>query len=69
MIGGVDVVDNDYGAVAIDSKTGQGGTGGDIDPLTSLESAGKTLAAALQVPTDVIDKRIASGKIVSAAIV
>jgi len=69
VIGGVDVVDNDYGAVAIDSKTGKGGDGGDIDPLTSLESAGKTLAAALQLPADVIDQRIAAGKVVSAALV
>jgi uncharacterized protein (DUF1501 family) len=69
VIGGVDVVDNDYGAVAIDSKTGKGGDGGDIDPLTSLESAGKTLAAALQLSADVIDKRIAAGKVVSGAIV
>jgi uncharacterized protein (DUF1501 family) len=69
VIGGVDVVDNDYGAVAIDSKTGKGGAGGDIDPLSSLESAGKTLAAALQLPADVIDKRIVSGKVVSAALV
>jgi len=69
VIGGVDVVDSDYGAVAIDSKTGKVGPGGDIDPLTSLESAGKTLAAAVQVPADVIDKRIAAGKVVSAAIV
>lgn len=69
VIGGVDVVDNDFGAVAIDSKTGKGGAGGDVDPLQSLESAGKTLAAAVQVPNDRIELRINAGKIVSAALV
>jgi hypothetical protein len=69
VIGGVDVVDNDFGAVAIDSKTGQASANGDIDPLASLESAGKTLAAALQVPDDRIEQRITGGKVVSAALV
>jgi hypothetical protein len=69
VIGGVDVVDNDFGAVTIDSKTGQPGEGGDIDPLSSLESAGKTLAAALQVPSERIEQRITGGKVVSAALV
>jgi len=68
VIGGVDRVDSDYGAVAIDSMTGKGGPGGDIDPLTSLESAGKTLAAALQMPSERIDQRISGGKVVAAAI-
>lgn len=68
VIGGLDLVDSDYGAVAIDSMTGKGGPGGDIDPLTSLESAGKTLAAALQMPTERIDQRISGGKVVAAAI-
>jgi Protein of unknown function (DUF1501) len=69
VIGGVDVVDSDFGAVAIDSKTGKGGAGGDIDPLQSLESAGRTLAAAVQVPNDRIELRINAGKVVSAALV
>jgi len=68
VIGGVDAVDGDFGAVAIDSKTGQGGAGGDIDPLSSLESAGKTLCAALQIPAETIEKRIVGGKVVSAAL-
>ncbi len=69
VIGGVDVVDNDFGATAIDSVTGEGGAGGDIDPLQSLESAGKTLAAAVRVPNDRIEQRINAGKVVSAALV
>ena len=69
VIGGVGPVDGDFGAVAIDSSTGKPSDGGDIDPLSSLESAGKTLAAALQLPADRIEQRISAGKIVSAAIV
>jgi hypothetical protein len=68
VIGGVGPVDGDFGALAIDSKSGKGGAGGDIDPLSSLESAGKTLAAALQVPNDRIEARINAGKVVAAAI-
>jgi len=69
VLGGVDVVDGDFGAVAIDSKTGSASPDGDVDPLQSLESAGKTLAAAVRVPNDRIDLRINAGKIVSAALV
>jgi hypothetical protein len=69
VIGGVDVVDQDFGATGIDSKTGKADPSGDIAPLTSLESAGKTLAAALQVPGDRIEQRITGGKVVSAALV
>jgi uncharacterized protein (DUF1501 family) len=69
VIGGVGPVESDFGALGIDSSTGKASDSGDIDPLTSLESAGKTLAAALQVPPDRIEKRIASGKVVTSAIV
>ena len=69
VIGGVDLVDQDYGATGIDSKTGKADPSGDITPLSSLESAGKTLAAALQVPSDRIEARINGGKVVSAALV
>jgi hypothetical protein len=68
VIGGVQVVDQDFGATGIDSKTGMADANGDIAPLASLESAGKTLAAALQVPGDRIDARINAGKIVTAAL-
>ncbi|HVY25505.1 MAG TPA: DUF1501 domain-containing protein [Polyangiaceae bacterium] len=68
VIGGIGPVDGDFGALAIDSASGKGGDGGDIDPLASLESAGKTLAAAVQVPSDRIETRINAGKVVAAAI-
>jgi len=56
------------GAVAIDSKTGKGGDGGDIDPLTHWnqpENAGGRPTAAGRRHR----QRIAAGKVVSAAIV
>ncbi|HEX2877794.1 MAG TPA: DUF1501 domain-containing protein [Polyangiaceae bacterium] len=69
VIGGVDVLAQDFAATGIDSKTGQADPSGDVTPLSSLESAGKTLAAALQVPNERIEARINAGKIVSAALV
>jgi hypothetical protein len=68
VIGGLSPVGDDFGAVAIDSKTGLASAKGDIDPSTSLESAGKTLAAALQLPEDRITARINAGTIVSGAL-
>jgi hypothetical protein len=68
VIGGVEAVDDDFGAVAIDSSTGQASASGDIEPLSSLESAAKTLGAALQVPSERLEQRISGGKVVSAAI-
>jgi Protein of unknown function (DUF1501) len=68
VIGGVGPVDGDFGALAIDSSTGKVSESGDVDPLASLESAGKTLAAALQLPNDRIEARIGGGKVVSAAV-
>lgn len=68
VIGGVEEVERDFGATAIASATGKSDPGGDIDALSSLESAAKTLAAALQLPSERIDARIAGGKIVTSAI-
>lgn len=41
---------------------------GDIDPPSSLESAAKTLGAALQVPAQRLDQRISGGKVVAATL-
>jgi len=68
VIGGVGEVDGDFGALAIDGATGQAKDGGDVDPSSSLESAGKTLAAAVQVPASAIEKRITAGKVVTGAL-
>lgn len=68
VIGGVGAVDGDFGAQAIDSTTGRASESGDIDPLSSLESAAKTLGAALQVSSERLEQRISGGKVVTAAL-
>jgi hypothetical protein len=70
VIGGVGPVANDYGALAIDSKTGAGiaGTGGDIDAGSTLASFGKTALAAVGIDSGTIDTLISTGKVVPAAL-
>jgi len=69
VIGGVAPVARDYGAVAINSTTGAGGSGGDISPVESLASFGKTALAAVGVDAGVIASSITTGKVVPAALV
>jgi len=69
VIGGIEELDRDFAASTIDSATGRPGPGGDIDPLSSLESAAKTLGSALDLPIDRLESRIGGGKVVSAALV
>jgi hypothetical protein len=68
VIGGVERIDADFGAVALSSTSGQADPNGDVDPLSSLESAARTLASALQVPAERIEQRISGGKTVTAAL-
>lgn len=75
VIGGVTPVNNDYGALPINSMTGKGEAGGDIAVLDSLPSVGKTLGAALGIPNEQVDKTIIyastgapAGKLIRAAI-
>ncbi len=68
VIGGVAKTDKDYGALPIDSKTGAGSTSGDIAPLDTLASFGRTMLAAAGVPSAAIDVEIPSGKTVAAAL-
>ena len=68
VIGGVAPVARDYGAVAINSTTGAGGSGGDISPVESLASFGKTALAAVGVDAGVIASSITTGKVVPAAL-
>ncbi|MDB4959530.1 MAG: hypothetical protein JWO36_7099 [Myxococcales bacterium] len=69
IIGGVGPVAGDYGALAINSQSGRGGSGGDIPAPDSLASFGKTALAAVGVDPAVIRKAIVQGSIVSAALV
>ncbi|HLK40760.1 MAG TPA: hypothetical protein VKU41_28600 [Polyangiaceae bacterium] len=68
VIGGVAPVGNDYGAIAIDSKTGAGSTSGDIAPAESLASFGQTMLAAVGTPAATITQLITSGKVVTGAL-
>ena len=67
VIGGVAPVGNDYGATAIDSKSGKGG-GGDIAALDTLPSYGRTMLAAMGIDSSASTSRIGAGQIVSAAL-
>jgi hypothetical protein len=67
VVGGVGPVGNDYGCVAIDSATGN--AGGDITPLNSLASFGKTALASVGVDASIIDTAISSGKVITGALV
>ena len=69
VIGAVGPVAGDYGALAINSQNGSGGAGGDIEPVASLPSLGKTLLTAVGVDSATLDTSITAGKVVPAALV
>ena len=58
----------DYGALAIDSKTGEGSSSGDIAPLDTLSSFGRTMLAAVGVDPAVIASQITTGRVIAAAL-
>jgi hypothetical protein len=68
VIGAVGVVDKDYGALAIDSKTGKGGAGGDVPALGSLSSFGRTLLSAVGVDKATVDAAIIGGTVIAGAL-
>jgi hypothetical protein len=68
IIGGVGPVGGDYGALAIDSKTGVGAAGGDVAPVESLASYGRTMLAAVGVDSATAATQITSGKVITAAL-
>jgi hypothetical protein len=68
IIGGVAPVQGDYGAMAIDSKTGKGSTSGDISAIDTLPSFGRTMLSAVGVDPAVISAQIAAGKLIGAAL-
>jgi hypothetical protein len=65
VVGGIAPVDKDYGALAVDSKTGQASTSGDIAALETLASYGRTLLASVGVDPSVISAQIGTGSVVS----
>jgi hypothetical protein len=58
----------DYGAVAIDSKTGVGSPGGDIAPFQSLSFWEKTAMAGLRIDSAIIAQLITAGTVTSGAL-
>ena len=68
VIGGVGPVQKDYGALAIDSKTGQGSASGDIRAIETLASFGRTALAAVGVDNSVITTQITSGHVIAPAL-
>jgi ABC-type sugar transport system substrate-binding protein len=65
VVGGLQPVAKDYGATAIDSKTGKSSASGDISAADSLASYGQTLLAAVGVDPALIAGQINAGKVVS----
>ena len=68
VIGGIGPVGTDYGALAIDSKSGKGVAGGDITPVATLPSFAKTTLAAIGVDPAVIAYAVTSGTVISPAL-
>ena len=68
VIGGVTPLQGDYGALAIDSKTGAAKAGGDIDAGSTLGTFGKTLLAGAGVDGSVIDASIQIGQVLAPAL-
>jgi hypothetical protein len=69
VIGGVAPMAGDYGALAIDSKSGRGVSGGDIAATDSLASFGKTAMAAVGIDATTIGTAITSGTVIAPALV
>ena len=65
VVGGLAVVDKDYGATDIDSKSGQSSTSGDIKAIDSLAAYGQTLMASVGVDSATIKSQILTGTVVS----
>jgi len=70
VIGGVEPVENDYGAMSIDSASGRGvaGGGGDIELRDSLQSMALTFGTGVGVNAAFLAENIRGGKVVGAAL-
>jgi hypothetical protein len=69
VIGGIAPMQNDYGALPIDSNTGAGTAGGNISPVDTLGAFGLTMLSAVGVAPDVIASQVSSGQIIKGALV
>jgi hypothetical protein len=68
VMGAVAPVAPDYGATAMSSTTGAGGSGGDIHPVDTLAAFGQTMLAAVGADPSVITSPGGSSKVVAAAL-
>ena len=68
VVGGIAPEGNDFTASAFDAASGAVTETGDVQPVDSLASAAKTLGTALGVAADVLEHRINSGKVITAAL-
>jgi hypothetical protein len=68
VIGGVGPVAGDYGALALDSKSGAVSTSGDVSAGETLTSFGQTMLAAVGVDPSVISSAVLAGKVIPAAL-
>ena len=68
VVGGVAPVQTDYGATAIDSKTGQGGASGDVHAVDTLAAFGRTMLAAVGVDAASIASDIPMGTAIPAVL-
>jgi hypothetical protein len=68
VIGGVAPVGADYGALAIDSGTGEGVASGDVAPVDTLPSFGRTMLTAVGVDAATVTSVISGGKAIAAAL-
>ncbi len=68
VMGGVVPVAGDYGATAMDPKTGQGSASGAIKAVDTLASYGRTMLAAVGTDDKTIATQITSGQVVTGAL-
>jgi hypothetical protein len=68
VIGGIAPLANDYGALAIDSKTGLAATSGDVSAVNTLGAFGQTMLAAVGVDAATISSLISVGTPITGAL-
>jgi hypothetical protein len=68
VVGAVGPVDTDYGALAVDAKTGAGRAGAEILPVDTLAAFARTLLAAVGADDSVITPPRGTAKVVSGAL-
>ncbi len=68
VVGGVQPVMGDYGALAIDSASGQGTPSGDVPALDTLGAFGQTMLAAVGIDAGTIATQVTVGKVITGAL-